>query len=125
MLLAHRCTPFEFSPHETADRFASAFSLGVSVHVGVGCARPARLSVSDSPPLNQYAESCILVVLVIVIPRCSLVCSPFRCFRFSISLGFLSGFFPGFSHTKIPKVQKNANLVDLENPEKMSIWLLS
>ena len=47
MLLAHRCTPFEFSPHETADRFASAFSLGISVHFGVGCARPARLSVND------------------------------------------------------------------------------
>ena len=96
MLLAHRGTSFEFSPCVTADRFASAFSLGVSVHVGVGCARPARLSVSDSPPLNHFTESCILVVLVIVIPRCSLVCSPFLCFRFSISLGFLSGFFQVF-----------------------------
>ena len=34
--------------------------------------------------------------------------------RFSISFGVSEWLFPGFSHTKIPKVQKGVNLVDLE-----------
>ena len=38
-------------------------------------------------------------------------------------LGLLEWVFPGFSHTTIPKVQRNANLVDLEKCSKMSIWL--
>ena len=76
-------------------------------------------------PLNHCAESFILVVLVVVIPRCSLGFWPFRCFRFSISFGVSEWVFPGFSHTKIPKVQRIANLVDLEKPCKMTIWLLS
>ena len=107
-----RCTPSTFSLRVSAARCASAFGVGVSIHVAVGCARPARLSVSDSPPLNQCAASCILVVLVLVIPRCSLVCWHFRCFRFSISFGVSEWVFPGFSHTKIPKVQRCINLVN-------------
>ena len=38
-------------------------------------------------------------------------------------LGLLEWVFPGFSHTTIPVVQRNANLVDLEKCSKMSIWL--
>ena len=38
-------------------------------------------------------------------------------------LGLLEWVFPGFSHTTIPKVQRNAYLVDLEKCSKMSIWL--
>ena len=47
-------------------------------------------------------------------------------FHFSFALfnflGVSEWVFPGFSHTKIPKVQKNANLVDLEKSSKMNIW---
>ena len=41
------CTPLAFSSRVSASRCASAFGLGDSFHVAVGCTRFARLSGSD------------------------------------------------------------------------------
>ena len=47
---------------------------------------------------------------------CLFAFSSFSLFNF---LGVSEWVFPGFSHTKIPKVQRNANLVDLEKSKML------